>query len=418
MKNRQAGVAFVLITVALDMLAFGIVAPVVPKLVLLFLHGDMSQSALIFGAFGTIFAVMQLFCSPVLGMLSDRYGRRPIIILSNLGTGIDYLFWAIAPTIGWLFAARVLAGVTTSSITTAYAYITDVTTPQKRAGAMGLIGAAFGIGFIIGPAIGGVLGNVDIHLPFYVCAGMSLANAVYGFFVLPESLREDLRQPHMAWERANPFGSLKMLRSHPELTRLSAINFIEYVAHEILPVVFTLYVMFRYHWNLAQVGWSLALVGTSIAVVQMGLTQPIVTLLGERRTMIVGLGFGVLSFALTGFAPNAPFVLVAIALTALWGLAGPTAQSLMTHRVGSSEQGELQGALGGMRSIAMLIGPGLFSAVFAFSIDARSHGWTLPGAAWYLAAAILALTLLLAFGVEDVRIKAGGTPDTLAAEAH
>lgn len=416
MKRRHAALAFILITVSLDMLALGIIVPVLPKLVLQFLHGDISKSALIFGAFGTIFAVMQLFCSPILGMLSDRYGRKPIVVLSNLGTSIDYLAWAIAPSLGWLFAVRVIMGMTTSSITTAFAYITDITPAEKRAGAMGMVSAAFGAGFIIGPAIGGILGNVNIHLPFYVCAAMSFANALYGYFVLPESLNPEDRQPRMAWERANPFGSLRMLRSHPELARLAAINFVEYIAHEVLPVIFTLYVMYRYSWNLAQVGWSLALVGASIAIVQMGVTGRVVTRLGERRTMILGLCFGVLSFAAIGGSANAIVALIGFALLALWGLAGPTSQSLMTHRVSRSEQGELQGALGGMRSIAMLIGPGLFSSLFAYSI-ATSHAWKLPGASWFLAAALLFVTVLLAVRVEDVRIKAGNPPtDTLATE--
>ncbi len=346
MRNRQGALIFILITVAIDMVAFGIIAPVLPKLVLTMLHGDMAKSALIFGVFGTIFALMQLFCSPILGMLSDRYGRRPIIILSNLGTGADFLLWALAPTLWWLFLARVIGGITTSSITTAYAYITDVTTKENRAAAMGMIGATFGIGFVIGPVIGGVLGNIDVRLPFWVCAGMSVLNALYGFFILPESIRPENRQPVMAWRRANPFGALTMLRSHPELARLAAINFIEYVVHEILPVVFTFYAMYRYVWNLAQVGWCLALVGVSIAVVQMGVIRPFVARFGERRALIAGLCFGVASFAMVGFAQTGAFMLFAIAILALWGLAGPPAQSLMTHRVSNSEQGELPGGIG------------------------------------------------------------------------
>ncbi len=403
MKPRQAALAFILITVSFDMLAFGILAPVLPKLVLTFVGGHMADAAKWFGVFGTVFALMQLICSPVLGMLSDRFGRRPVIILSNLGTGLDYFIMALAPTIWWLFLGRVIAGMTTSSITTAYAYITDVTPREKRAGAMGMVGAAFGIGFIVGPAIGGVLGNVDPRLPFWVCAGMSIANALYGFFVLPESLEDDHRQTRFAWERANPFGALKMLRSHPELTKLAVINFIEYVAHEVLPVVFTLYVMHRYKWNLAQVGWSLAVVGLSIAFVQSIVMQPAVRWLGERRALITGLAFGTCAFALTGAAPNGIVVLIAIALMALWGLAGPPAQSLMTHRVSVKEQGELQGALGSMRSIAMLIGPGLFSAMFAYSIDLKAHAWQVPGAAWFLAALLLAITVVLAVNVGDAR---------------
>ena len=401
MNKRQAALAFILITVSFDMLSFGILAPVLPKLVLHFLGGQMADAAKWFGVFGTLFALMQLIFSPILGMLSDRFGRRPVIILSNLGTGLDYFIMALAPTIWWLFAGRVISGMTTSSITTAYAYITDVTSREKRAAAMGMVGAAFGVGFIVGPAIGGVLGNIDPRLPFWVCAGLSLANALYGFFVLPESLKPEHRQTHFAWERANPFGALKMLRSHPELTKLAVINFIEYVAHEVLPVVFTLYVMYRYKWNLAQVGWSLAVVGLSIAVVQSVVMQPAIRWLGERRALITGLVFGAVAFGLTGFAPNGYVVLVAIALMALWGLAGPPAQSLMTHRVSVREQGELQGALGSMRSIAMLIGPGLFSAMFAYSIDTKMHAWEVPGASWFLAAVLLAITAGLALNVGD-----------------
>ncbi|HET9097337.1 MAG TPA: TCR/Tet family MFS transporter, partial [Candidatus Baltobacteraceae bacterium] len=386
MNKRQAALAFIMVTVSFDMLAFGIIAPVFPKLVLGFLGGNMADAAKWFGLFATAFAIMQLVCSPVLGLLSDRFGRRPVIILSNLGTGLDFIIMALSPTIRWLFAGRVISGITTASITTAYAYISDVTSRENRAAAMGKVGAAFGVGFIVGPAIGGVLGNIDPRLPFWVCAGLSLANTLYGFFVLPESLAAEHRHTRFAWERANPFGALKLLRSHPELSKLAVINFIEYVAHEVLPVVFALYVMYRYTWNLAQVGWSLAVVGLSIAVVQSVVMQPAIRWLGERRSLVTGLAFGTAAFALTGFAPNGIVVLAGIALMALWGLAGPPAQSLMTHRVSVKEQGELQGALGSLRSIAMLIGPGLFSGLFAYSIDLKAHAWQVPGAAWYLAA--------------------------------
>lgn len=401
MNKRQAALAFIMITVSFDMLAFGIIAPVFPKLVLGFLGGNMADAAKWFGLFATVFAVMQLVCSPVLGLLSDRFGRRPVIILSNLGTGLDFIIMALSPTIWWLFAGRVISGITTASITTAYAYISDVTSRENRAAAMGKVGAAFGVGFIVGPAIGGVLGNIDPRLPFWVCAGLSLANALYGFFVLPESLAADHRQTRFAWERANPFGALKLLRSHPELSKLALINFIEYVAHEVLPIVFALYVMYRYKWNLAQVGWSLAVVGLSIAVVQSVVMQPAIRWLGERRSLLAGLAFGTVAFALMGFAPNGIIVLVAIALIALWGLAGPPAQSLMTHRVSVKEQGELQGALGSLRSIAMLIGPGLFSGLFAYSIDLKAHAWQVPGASWYLAALLLAVTVVLAVNVGE-----------------
>lgn len=337
----------------------------------------MADAAKWFGLFATVFAVMQLLCSPVLGLLSDRFGRRPVIIRSNLGTGLDFIIMALSPTIWWLFAGRVVSGITTSSITTAYAYISDVTSRENRAAAMG----------------------DDPRLPFWVCAALSLGNALYGFWVLPESLSPEHRQTRFAWVRANPFGALKLLRSHPELSKLAAINFIEYVAHEVLPVVFALYVMYRYKWNLAQVGWSLAVVGLSIAIVQSVVMQPVIRWFGERRSLLVGLAFGTFAFALMGFAPNGSIVIAAIALIALWGLAGPPAQSLMTHRVSAKEQGELQGALGSLRSIAMLIGSGLFSGLFAYSIDLKSHAWQVPGAAWYLAALFLAITVALAVNV-------------------
>lgn len=401
MNKRQAGLAFILVTVSIDMVAFGIIAPVFPKLVLGFLGGQMADAVKWFGIFGTVFAVMQLVCSPILGMLSDRFGRRPVIILSNLGTGLDFIIMALAPTLWWLFAGRVISGITTSSITTAYAYISDVTTREHRAAAMGKVGAAFGLGFIVGPAIGGVLGHIDPRLPFWVCAALSLLNALYGFLVLPESLDALHRQSRFAWERANPFGALKLLRSHPELSKLATINFVEYIAHEVLPVVFALYVMYRYGWNLAQVGWSLAVVGLSIALVQMFLMQPAIAWLGERRALITGLSLGTLAFALIGYAPSGAAMIAAIIVTALWGLAGPPAQSLMTHRVSLKEQGELQGALGSIRSIAMLIGPGLFSMLFAYSIDTKAHAWQLPGAPWYLAALLLALTVALAVNVGE-----------------
>ncbi len=402
MKTRQAAMAFILIALTIDFLSFGIIAPVLPKLVRDFLGGSTADAARMFGIFGAVFAIMQFVFSPIFGILSDRYGRRPILIASMLGLGFDYIVMALAPGIGWLFIGRIISGITTSNVTTAYAYITDITTPEKRAGAMGLVGATFGFGFILGPALGGVLGQFGPRVPFWVAAGLTLLNAAYGYFVLPESLSTEKRATELAWRRANPLGSLRMLRSHPELSRLSFINFIEYIAHEILPVVFVLYAQARYHWSSAAVGGSLAVVGLSVVIVQAGLIQPVVARLGERRALILGLVFGTVAFALFGLAPTGAFMLAAIPVMALWGIAGPAAQSLMTHRVSASEQGELQGALGSMRGITMIIGPLLFSFFYAHSLEA----WKLPGGAWFLAAALLAITVVLSFGVGAVRQEA------------
>jgi len=399
MKQRQAALAFILIALVIDFLSFGIIAPVLPKLVRDFLGGSTADAARMFAIFGAVFAVMQLVCSPIFGILSDRFGRRPVLVASMLGLGFDYIVMALAPTIGWLFIGRIVSGITTSNVPTAYAYITDITSKEKRAGAMGLVGAAFGFGFIIGPALGGVLAQFGPRVPFWVAAGLTLLNTAYGYFVLPESLAPANRAKELAWRRANPLGSLRMLRSHPELSRLSFINFIEYIAHEILPVVFVLYAQQRYHWSSAAVGGALAVVGFSIVVVQAGLMQPVVSRIGERNALILGLVFGTISFALFGLAPTGAVMLWVIPLMALWGFAGPAAQSLMTHRVSVSEQGELQGALGSMRGITMIAGPLLFGFFYAHSLQA----WNLPGGAWFLAAALLAITVVLAFGVAGVR---------------
>ena len=290
MKPRKAAVIFIFITVTLDMLALGLIAPVLPKLVLDFLGGDAPNAAKMFGIFGTVWALMQFIFSPVLGVLSDRFGRRPVILLSNLGLGLDYIVMALAPTLGWLFLGRVISGITAASISTGTAYVSDVVPPEKRAGAFGMIGAAFGVGFVLGPALGGLLGNSDPRLPFWVAGGLSLANAIYGYFVLPESLPPEKRQA-FTLRRANPVGALVLLRSHPELFRLAVIQFIGYVAHEVFNV-WALYTIFRYAWKEGTIGLSLALVGACSIVISAGMVKPIVARLGERRTLYIGQFFG------------------------------------------------------------------------------------------------------------------------------
>jgi DHA1 family tetracycline resistance protein-like MFS transporter len=242
------GVVFVFATVFLDMLGLGIIAPVLPELVLTFTGGDGAHAAAIFGLFGTVFALMQFVCSPLLGVLSDRFGRRPVIVLSNLGLGLDYVLMALAPTVSWLFAGRVIAGITSASMTTASAYVADVAPPEQRAAGFGVIGAAFGLGFIAGPAIGGLLGGVNPRMPFWFAAVLSLANALYGFAILPESLRREQRRA-IVWRRANPFGALKLLRSHGELLGLATVAFLSTLAGVVLPSIYVLYVGYRYGWD-------------------------------------------------------------------------------------------------------------------------------------------------------------------------
>jgi DHA1 family tetracycline resistance protein-like MFS transporter len=391
----RAAFIFIFITVALDMLALGVMVPVLPKLVLQFEGGDMARAVAVTGVFGFVWAAMQFVFAPVLGLLSDRFGRRPVVLLSNLGLGLDYVLMALAPTLGWLFVGRVVSGITAASFSTAGAYIADVTPPEKRAAQFGMLGAAFGLGFVVGPAVGGLLGAIDLRLPFWVAAGLSLANAAYGLFVLPESLPRERRAPRLAWARANPLGSLKLLRSHPELFGLALSALLYFLAHEALPSIFVLYTDHRYGWTESQVGLALAAIGVCSTVVSALLVGPAVKRLGERRAVIIGLLYGAAGFAFYGLAPTGSLFLVGIPLMSLWGIAGPSMQSLMTRRVDPSEQGQLQGALGSMRGITGMVGPLLFTQVFAAAIS--RHGAV--GAPYVLAAVLVVLSVALAASV-------------------
>ena len=385
--RRRAALVFIFVTVVLDMLALGMILPVLPHLIEDFLGGDTARAAKIFGVFGSVWAVMQFVSMPVMGGLSDRFGRRPVILLSNFGLGLDYVLMALAPNLRWLFVGRVISGVTAASISTAMAYIADVTPPENRARSYGLVGMAFGLGFIVGPALGGVLGSIDPRLPFWAAAVASLANAAYGFFVLPESLPPERRRA-FEWKRANPVGSLRFLRAHREITGLAGAAFLSAVAHAVLPAVFVLYAGYRYGWDEKTVGLALAVVGASSVVVQGTLVGPLVRKFGERRVLLAGLLAGAVGFLLYGLAPTGPLFLAGIPVVALWGLASPSAQGLMTRHVGANVQGELQGAMGSLQGIATMIGPVMFATIFAWSIETGRH-WHFPGAAYTLAALLL-----------------------------
>jgi MFS transporter, DHA1 family, tetracycline resistance protein len=398
MKARKAAVVFIFITVMLDMLALGLIAPVLPKLILDFLGGNATSAATWLGVFGTVFALMQFFFSPVLGVLSDRFGRRPVILLSNLGLGLDYIVMALSPTIGWLFVGRVISGITASSVPTAMAYIADVVPKEKRAGAFGMIGVAFGLGFILGPGVGGPLGDISPRLPFWVAAGFSLANWLYGYIFVPESLRHEHRK-EFTLRRANPIGSLALLRSHSELWKLATLQFLAYVSHEVF-VIWALYAIYRYAWNQTTIGISLALVGVFTAAISGGLTGRIVAWLGERRTLYIGQFFGAVGMVIAGLARTGGLYIASIPVISMWNISFPAAQGMMTHRVSEREQGELQGAIQSLRSIAFVIGPFLFSGIFGWFIDPK-HSFYVPGAPYYLAAALLFTAMLLATRVEQ-----------------
>lgn len=397
--KRNAGFGFIFATVAIDMLGFGMIAPVLPKLVLSFAGRDSAQASAIYGAFATIFALMQFVCSPILGVLSDRFGRKPIVVLSTLGLGLDYILMALAPNLGWLFVGRVVSGITSANTSTAAAYIADVVPQERRAASFGMLGAAFGIGFVVGPAVGGLLGGIDPRLPFWFAAALSLGNALYGALVLPESLPRELRRA-FAWSRANPL-SLGILRSHRELLGLSAVQFLSVLAGCALPSVYVLYAIERYAWNERTIGLSLAFVGIFSVLVQAFFMKPILARFGERRALLGGLLCGGLGMAIYGLASNGFAFTLGTPILMFWGLSS-VAQSMMTERVGPSEQGELQGALGSLRGIASLVGPAIFTLIFAaFVGPLRTLG--LPGAPWFLAATMMIAATFVALRVTASR---------------
>lgn len=387
---RRATLAFIFALVVMDVVALGIVIPVLPKLVEQFMAGDTARAAEVYGAMSTAWGVMQFIAMPIIGMLSDRFGRRPVILISCFGLGLDYFVMALAPSVAWLFFGRVVSGITSANFSTAFAYIADVSPPEKRAGAFGLMGAAFGVGFVVGPALGGALGGIDPRLPFWVAGALALLNAAYGYFVLPESLVPGKRAK-FAWSRANPLGSLRLLRSHRELLGLAGTLFFMDLAHFSLPAVSVLYMGHRYGWGPTAVGFVLAGVGVGAMIVQGGLVRRVVPKLGERRALAMGLLFGAIGFFWYGLAPTGIVFLLAIPIMALWGFAMPSAQSIMTRHVSVSEQGQLQGANASLMSIAGIVGPALFTQTFAATLD------RLPGAAFMLAGAMLLLSLGIAW---------------------
>ncbi|KQM98635.1 MFS transporter [Sphingobium sp. Leaf26] len=390
--RRTAAIIFILITALLDVMSMGIVIPVLPQLIET-LSGSDAAAGMWNGLFVALWAGMQFICSPLIGSLSDRFGRRPVILISVAGLALDYVLMALAPNLWWLALGRILAGVTSSSFTSTFAYMADITPPEGRAKGYGLIGAAFSAGFVAGPLIGGLLGEISHRAPFWAAALLSALAFLYGLVVLPESLAPEKRMA-FSWRRANPFGALKLLQSHPELSSLAVGNFLLYFAHHIFSAIFVLYAGDRYGWSAWQVGSLLALVGLLDMGVQGLLVGPVVKRLGDRTTMVVGLCFGAIGIASMGLASTATLFIAAIFPNALWGLAMPTIQSLMTRHVSESEQGQLQGANNSVGAIAGVISPLFFGAIYSLSVGPRP---TIPfiGSAFLIAAAILAGAALI-----------------------
>ena len=404
---RRPALAFIFALVVVDVIAMGIVIPVLPKLVEAFEGGDTARAAEVYGVFGTAWALMQFVFMPVLGALSDRLGRRPVILLSCFGLGLDYFLMALAPNLAWLFVGRVVSGITAASFATAFAYLADVTPPEKRAAAFGMVGAGFGLGFTLGPALGGMLGGIDPRLPFWVAGALACANAAYGYFVLPESLPREKRAA-FAWKRANPLGSLKLLASHPELLGLASALFLMQLAHVVFPAITVLYMGYRYGWGEMAVGLVLAGVGICSMIVQGGLIRPAVKRLGERLALGLGLACGAAGMAIYGLAATGWVFLAGIPVMALWGLAGPSVQAIMSRHVGSSEQGQLQGACSSLQAISGLVGPGLFTQAFAFAIAGGAG--TPTGLPFLVASGMLAAAGAIAWRATANRAPSAAAP--------
>jgi MFS transporter, DHA1 family, tetracycline resistance protein len=400
----RGALSFIFFAVMLDMIAMGIIIPVLPELIRQFVHGDMAATARYIGWFGAIFALVQFVAAPILGGLSDRFGRRPVLLISIFGLGFDYFLLALAPSILWLFLGRVVSGATSATYATANAYIADITPPDQRASRFGVLSAAFGIGFIVGPAIGGVLGEVDPRLPFWAAGGLCIANGLYGLFVLPESLPKTLRRP-FSFHISNPVGSFGLYRQVPGLMALAGVVFLYYFAHQVLQNVWIPHGLHRYGWTTQLVGLSMAIVGVGSIAVQVLLVKRSVARLGERGVLFAGLAAGAAGFALFGFAPTGWFFLSVIPIFSLMGLLAPGVQGLMSRAVPADQQGRLQGANMGLMSIAALGGPIFFTEVFARAIGPWKP-WAPEGLPFYIASALMLMAMAMAFAARP-RAAAG-----------
>lgn len=384
--------AFILVTLFIDILGIGIIVPILPVLIREFLGGNNAQAAVYYGVIISTYATMQFLCAPVLGALSDRYGRRPVILVSLFGLGIDYLIQGWAPSIGWLFLGRIIAGIMGASITTANAYIADVSTPQTRAQNFGFVGAAFGLGFIFGPVLGGLLGAISLRLPFFVAAGLALVNWLYGFFVLPESLAPEHRST-VSWRKMNPLASLRRLGTYPLVAGLAVAFLFATMAQRGLENVWILYTGFRYGWDLLTNGLTLGLVGVMAVLVQGLLIKPIVARIGERRSITLGLTVSTLAFLAYGLASQGWMVSVIIVFGALAGVALPTIQGLVSGTVLPSEQGKIHAAFTSLTSLTAIFSPLIFTAgLFSFFTSAAAPV-ILPGAPFFLGSLLFLVSL-------------------------
>jgi DHA1 family tetracycline resistance protein-like MFS transporter len=393
-EKRNPAILFIFITILIDVLGIGIIIPVLPKLLQELTGKGLSEASQYSGIMMAAYAIMQFIFSPILGGLSDKYGRRPIILASLFGFGLDYILLGFAPTVAWIFIGRIVAGITGASFTTASAYIADISTDENRSKNFGMIGAAFGVGFIIGPVIGGVLGEIGSRVPFFAAAVLTLLNWLYGYFVLPESLKKENRR-EFDWKRANPIGSLKNLGRYPVVLGLVGAFFCLQIAGQTHPSTWSYFTMKEFHWSLAEVGYSLSFVGLVVAIVQGGLNRIINPKLGDRNSVMIGLLFYGAGFFLFAIATKGWMMYAFMIPFGLGGIAGPALQSMISKQIPANEQGELQGGLTSLQSVTTIIGPLLASNLFAY-FSADDAPIFFPGAAFLMAAALTFIALFFA----------------------
>ena len=402
MNHRKPALVFIFITLFLDVLGVGLIVPILPKLVDQLAGGGIASAAYIYGTLAGLYSLMQFIFAPILGSLSDRFGRRPVILISLFGSGLDYFLMAWAPTLAWFFVGRILSGITGANFSAAAAYIADVSTKEKRAANFGIIGAAFGLGFICGPALGGWLGDYGLEnygeeglrLPFYAAAVLTLLNWLYGFFILPESLKKENRRS-FSWARANPIGAFKQLRKQTLVLGLSISYFISSIAHQVYPSIWVLYTAYRYKWGTDQTGYSLALVGLMAAIVQGGLTRAIIPKIGEKKAAIFGFVVMALSLIGYGLAPQGWMVYIIIVFGSLSGLSVPAIQGMISRTVGDDQQGEIQGSLTSLQSVAGFVGPPVATGIFGFFVSEQAPV-ILPGAPFFFSAILVCIAAYLA----------------------
>ena len=394
-SNQKSALSFIFITVLVDCIGFGVIIPIIPKLIETLIHGDLNAASKYGGWLLFSYAIMQFFFAPFFGALSDKYGRRPVLLLSLFGMGLDYLFLAFAPTIFWLFIGRLVSGITGASVTTASAYIADVSTPEKRAQNFGLIGAAFGLGFIIGPVISGLTVGYGLRVPFMIAAGLSLLNWLYGYFILPESLAMENRRT-FEWKRANPWGALKKVSRYKALIGLLSSILLLYIAAQATQSTWTYYTMQKFKWDEKLVAYSLGFVGLTVAIVQGGLIRIIIPKLGNKKSIFIGMVLYAIAFVLFALANQGWMMFAFMIPYALAGISGPALQGLISNQIAANEQGELQGIMAGLMSVSSIIGPILMTGLFAY-FTAKTTSIYLPGAPFIMAGFLTFIALVICY---------------------